>query len=630
MSNEKEDKQYATGTIPAVIELKNAGKTYDQITQILGITKGKVISDLQRNRHMWTARTKEERSQIHTKYSAEQKTQALFLKSEGVSAKDIERVTGVKTGILKLWTTDLGLQLTRDQKNNNLKHENVIKALPIAEKLKIAGKSNLEIAQQTGASVSSIKRRFKVLNLIASDETISKNLSVSRQPIVIKAKAKFINKVAERNGKILGFYINSCTHVLLSCDKGHEWKQKPGDVLNNNQWCPRCYRAKQAGPSSFIAIRRLAELGFTSHLERYQSVADSFGGKCLATEETITHKYVDWQCDKGHKWGAKPYSVIAGHHCPYCANVGPSKAQLEIYEYIKTLLPDETIELSNRQVLSVLNLDHPDYRWPLELDIYVPSRKLSIEFNGLYWHCSALDSFKSGKDRLKAVVNQKLGNNYLMIFEDEWETKKELIKSMIRWRLQCFNGTRLGARDSKLTLRLIDKKKDDVASFFNRNHLEGFGQNFSFGFGIFLENKLIQCATVKARKGEYELLRLATDYDYQVQGGSSKLIKKIKEYLKGAKLYSYSNNRLSEGEIYSDFGVEEITQTTQAGYFYTDGKIRLNRWFCQKNKVDDQTVHNEFKTEEEMAEGGVFAWRKDGNPRPMYKIEDAGHRKWLL
>jgi hypothetical protein len=50
-----------------------------------------------------------------------------------------------------------------------------------------------------------------------------------------------------------------------------------------------------------------------------------------------------------------------------------SRAQLEIYDFVRSLAPDAV--LSDRTVIA-----------PKELDIWVPSSKFAIEFNGLFWH----------------------------------------------------------------------------------------------------------------------------------------------------------------------------------------------------------------------------------------------------
>jgi hypothetical protein len=619
--------ELAPGTILEIFELKNQQLTYDQIAAKLNISKNKVISDLNRNPTRWQRRTKEQVSQIHSLYTEEQKAQCLALRAQGVSLNKIQEQTGVNPGSIRAWCGKQGVLLNREQHNNNLRHEDVSEKRSEIIDFKKSGVANDDIVLKTGINLGTVKRIVRENGIKATSETISKNLSIARQPYVDQAKVKFFQKIFDKKGQVLGSYVDSSTFIHLKCEKSHVWNMRPGDILNSDQWCPECFNEARRGPDSFVAQNKLKELGFSNHLEWYTKIALEHGGRCLATENVTSHSKVRWECGKLHIWEAKPNTILNGHWCPSCSNVGPSEPQLEIADYIRSIIgPDEEIILSTRKILTPQAIADTKYTHPLELDIFVPTRKFALEFNGLIWHCSALDNFKSGKEMTKAVTCHKLGLKYLMIYEDEWKDKKELIKAMIASRLGVAQTKKL--RASKLQLKLLENK-EDWEDFFEKNHLDG-SVGVNFGYGLFLEDKLISCATVRRKEisGDWELARFATDYNYHVHGNATRLIKAIKKHLEGAPLVTFSNNRLSSGNVYSKIGGKDITKTFTPGYFYTDGMVRINRRKCRR--INTPEILAEFPTELDQAEGGVFSRKIFGDERPLYRIEDAGNKLWLL
>jgi hypothetical protein len=66
---------------------------------------------------------------------------------------------------------------------------------------------------------------------------------------------------------------------------------------------------------------------------------------------------------------------------------------------------------------------------PLTTDIHIPSKNLSIEINGLYWHS---ELFKDKNYHLnKTLKCKEIGIDLIHIWEDDWKNKKEIIKSIL-------------------------------------------------------------------------------------------------------------------------------------------------------------------------------------------------------
>ena len=98
------------------------------------------------------------------------------------------------------------------------------------------------------------------------------------------------------------------------------------------------------------------------------------------TPNDVTYGYgkkVWWLCPYGHEYQATVNKRTSGSgtNCPVC-NSGrqTSFAEQAFYYYIKKLYPD------------AINRFKADFLENMELDIYIPSIKLAIEYDGEAWH----------------------------------------------------------------------------------------------------------------------------------------------------------------------------------------------------------------------------------------------------
>ena len=99
-----------------------------------------------------------------------------------------------------------------------------------------------------------------------------------------------------------------------------------------------------------------------------------------------------------------------------------SKYEAELHEWLKSIYSGR-IELNSKIPNS-----------SLELDFYLPDKKLAIEFNGNYWHSTR---FKDRNYHLKKTqLCQGLGIHLIHIFEFEWLSSKEICKQIISLALE--------------------------------------------------------------------------------------------------------------------------------------------------------------------------------------------------
>jgi hypothetical protein len=107
-----------------------------------------------------------------------------------------------------------------------------------------------------------------------------------------------------------------------------------------------------------------------------------------------------------------------GSGCPRCKNK-VSKAEIEVAEYARSLLPNTEIRTSDRTVIQ-----------PKELDIYIPELKKAIEYNGTYFHGT---KFKPADHReVKTALAAAVGIQLLHVEEVDWTEDRESLEGRIR------------------------------------------------------------------------------------------------------------------------------------------------------------------------------------------------------
>lgn len=351
---------------------------------------------------------------------------------------------------------------------------------------------------------------------------------------------------------------------------------------------------ESTGDQALFLLSLLDQEGFATATERCKAWAAERGGEFVGPY-VLSGLAAEWRCKDGHTFRSRPNNVQQGGWCPACACGGPSRQQREIFEFVRGIAPD--VILDDKTIIR-----------PKELDVWVPSARLAVEFHGLYWHSSAAPGYSPGATMRKAQLCQRVGARLLVVFEDEWRDKRALVEAMIAYRL--------GRSERKLDARKLDRKEvrpTEAASFFDANHLAG-AVRAERAVGLYDGTELMACASFRRSfvDGSPEVARLATKTGVAVRGAAGRL---LSEEAYPGSLYSYSDSRLSTGEVYRQLGWEEVPVANRPGYWYVDDKFdrRLDRFSCRKSEALLEIGTTE--TEQNFAQG-------------RHRIEDAGIRKW--
>lgn len=217
---------------------------------------------------------------------------------------------------------------------------------------------------------------------------------------------------------------------------------------------------------------------------------------------------------------------------------------------------------------------------PREVDFFIPNHNLAIEFNGLYFHSCQI--VEDDNHHEKMTMAQVAGIRLMMINEDEWLERQEIIKRKIL--LLCDKGVR-GDGARKLTCQKIDN--GTAKSFCEQYHIQGAPAATSYSYGAYdKHNHLVAAITLgKQRRTEVlELQRYCTDGKLYA-GVFTKLMKLITTEHKEP-IVSFADLRYSDGGIYRKSGFRE------------DGIIRPDYRYVKRLK----TYHKSNFTKDKIAE----------------------------
>jgi hypothetical protein len=112
------------------------------------------------------------------------------------------------------------------------------------------------------------------------------------------------------------------------------------------------------------------------------------------------------KCNKcNYEFKQQPSSHLNGQGCPHCAH-HVSKPELNLREFIKTLIPEKYLVFNDRKLIS-----------PYELDIFIRQPyNLALEYNGTYYHSKKPHGYHDEKTRRCKELNIKL----IHVFESAW------------------------------------------------------------------------------------------------------------------------------------------------------------------------------------------------------------------
>lgn len=216
----------------------------------------------------------------------------------------------------------------------------------------------------------------------------------------------------------------------------HEWTSKINNRTSNNENnCPYCSGYKiQEGYNDFKTWCENNDRSFL--LEQWHPTKnDKITPGTIAAKN---NKKIWWKCGCGYEWDARISNrTILNRGCPRCAKERKSSFQEKaILFYIKQIFKD------------VEDGQYYDFMNSKELDIYIPSLKLAIEYDGEYAHRNRdkedLNKSKLCKENKITLIrirepNIKISDDNSIIYELPSLDEKDLEIS-IEWIINHINN----------------------------------------------------------------------------------------------------------------------------------------------------------------------------------------------
>lgn len=344
--------------------------------------------------------------------------------------------------------------------------------------------------------------------------------------------------------------------------------------------------------------------------KRIQQLEKEFDVRCLTNIKALgkIYRVYDITFIWRHSCGRTYESVISEkgiRRCPSCSASSTSTGEREVAEFIEAL----GIKIENR-ARGVIP--------PRELDIWIPEKKLAIEFDGTYWHSAKFEDKKKCLEKLELC--EQNGIHLITLQEHLWVNRRELVKNRLRSILG--KNEKLSARECSVA----PISNAEAKQFLLANHLQGYARS-SIQLGLFHENKLVSVATFArprwAKTYDWELIRMASLAGVTVQGGASKLMKSFRRENPGT-IISYADRCWSTGNVYRQLGFQ-FSHNTSPSYWWVHHFLgSYARYQTQKKKLPTllgrlgKDFYPELTEEDNMRMAGFL---------PLY---DRGNSVWIL
>lgn len=284
--------------------------------------------------------------------------------------------------------------------------------------------------------------------------------------------------------------------------------------------------------------------------------------------------------------------------------------QKEVSDYIKSIYTKEIIE-ETRKIIP-----------PQEIDIYIPDKKIAIEFNGDYWHSYPIKS--KNYHQQKTIACARKGIQLIHIFEHEWlnDDVRRKIKEYIKDLL---------SEDCKIVYARLTEireiSKEESKEFLNKHHLQN-DVPADIRVGCFdKEQRLIGVMTFGKPRFtndyEYEILRMCWKTGYKVIGGLEKMFSYFKKKHKPNSILTYSDISKFTGNSYLKIGFKVLC-ITEPNYVWVDRtrKEVFTRYQTTKQKLISAGLGDIGETEDEIMQNlGYLKVYNSGNMKLEFRVD---------
>jgi very-short-patch-repair endonuclease/DNA-directed RNA polymerase subunit RPC12/RpoP len=234
-----------------------------------------------------------------------------------------------------------------------------------------------------------------------------------------------------------------------------------------NQGCPRCgnknkgstnrKNAAQNGNDLLSFCRNNGVFGSTLTKEWDEQKNLEVHGLSMRDVAKKSSLEAFWICGRcGYRYQKSVYKRVAlGLGCPACNRIGTSFPEQVICRSLRQVFPDT---VSRAKLFG-----------NIEFDIYVPSKKLAIEYGGSYWHKG-----KEEKDQRKADLCEQHGVQFISVAANNGAEEMEFDGNKISYNISTTKHNQQLYQIVDYILGKMDHTIDDVD--FEKAVNDSYGQ----------------------------------------------------------------------------------------------------------------------------------------------------------
>ena len=451
-------------------------------------------------------------------------------------------------------------------------------------------KSRNDICQKYGFSSAVFKRLTKFYGIEKSYDKILQNMNKTSMLLygtdsshVPGANEKRKKTCQERYGAENVMYLDKFKDKLRCSFEDKYGVDSPWGIPGIKDKRDETMRAKYGDVSYFRARVPSATVALLQCREKYEEYLDSHEKR---TEEQIA---ADLGCSQ-----SLIQKVTARYGLVDKVVINPTSSSKE--KEIRKLLDSLGIEyLTNDR--SILD--------GKEIDIYIPTKKIGIEFNGDYWHSSLFQEKTYHFDKSKLAESK--GIRLIHIYEYEWNTMKDKIIQLLK--------IALGIADNKIYARKCEVREitNQEAKVLNdKVHLQNH-RNAQVTYGLYYHGELVQLMSFSRThynrnlKGDnsWEIIRGCPGSNNIVVGGVSKLFSRFIRDYDPDEVFSYCDFNKFDGKSYEAIGMKFIGYTGPDKTYLIDG-VAYKR---------NPSKYKEYKEKAEAVIWGAgskkYLWKKE-------------------
>ena len=352
--------------------------------------------------------------------------------------------------------------------------------------------------------------------------------------------------------------------------------------------------------------KKLSDIGFSDklrmiHLNKHIHKYNNFGLEFIELNNRILT--LNGNC--GHEFKIHYDSlmrrIVNGYDiCTICnpVNSGQSQEEKKIINWLKSL---------NVEILE------KDRSLGFELDVFIPSKNIAIEFNGLYWHS---ELYKNNDYHLnKSNICNENNIRLIHVWEDDWLYKTNIMKSIILNSIGLIEN-KIYARNCKL-IKIESNRKD---TFLDNNHIQGKCTS-SINLGLEYNGEIVSLMTFGRRsinnKNEFELIRFCNKINTIVIGSASKLFKYFISNYDYDQIISFADTSHFNGNLYKNLGFDYIHKTKPNYWWVVDG-LRHHRFTYNKKRLVKEGADESKTGVEIMYDRGYYRIFGCGQDKYIY------------